>query len=281
MASHTYSGVLGLAMLLVTAPLAVARQSQPTCLPMPVVPGNTTISTHTINNTLIVEADAPNPSPSPSASPRPELRIIDEDPVYKYVGCWSEVTLLNPDVHALDGPFLTAPGLMNVHVCVDFCRRASNKNKQNQTGYHYAGLEFAYQCWCGDNLSKHSYHLIDDVCDLPFSPIFPPFPGYQWSRKFLHIIQLIETLLAPVNMPEYTTLCDGANTTVCGGHLAMTLYNITEKNTPGDNNGFGGNGSNAGTGTQPEAPHDQAALQAVGMGILVLAVTFALGWGCL
>ncbi|KAI1642045.1 uncharacterized protein F4817DRAFT_363302 [Daldinia loculata] len=246
MASHTYSGVLGLAMLLATAPLAVARQAQPTCLSMPVAfgntTGNTTISTHTTNNTLIVEADAPNPSPSPSASPRPELRIIDEDPVYKYVGCWSEVTLLNPDVHALDGPFLTAPGLMNVHVCVDFCRRASNKNKQNQTGYHYAGLEFAYQCWCGDNLSKHSYHLVDDVCDLP---------------------------------------CDGANTTACGGHLAMTLYNITEKKTPGDNNGFSGNGSNAGTGNQPEAPHDQAALQAVGVGILVLAVTFALGWGCL
>ncbi|KAI0845147.1 WSC domain-containing protein [Daldinia vernicosa] len=244
MASYTCSGVLGLTMLLATAPLAVAHQSQPTCPAMPVAFGNTTISTHTTNNTLIVEADAPNSSPIPTASPRPELRIIDEDPVYKYVGCWSDVALMNPDVHSLDGPYLVKAGLMNVHVCVDFCRNSyKNKNKQNQTGYRYAGLEIGSQCWCGNNISKHSNHLTDDVCDIP---------------------------------------CDGANTTACGGHLAITLYNMTEKKTPGDNNGIGGNGSNAGTGNQqPEAPHDQAALQAVGVGILVLAVTFALGWGCL
>ncbi|KAI8962728.1 hypothetical protein F5Y11DRAFT_181096 [Daldinia sp. FL1419] len=238
-----FSDIVGFAMLLATAPFAVAHQSQPTCFPIPVALDNNTAPTPTINNTLIVDIDTNSSNPSPSPSARPELRIIDSDPLYKYVGCWSEVTLLNPDSHSLDGPFLTAPGLMNVHVCVDFCRHAANKNKGgNQTGYHYAGLEFAYQCWCGDNLSKHSYHLIDDVCDLP---------------------------------------CAGANTTVCGGHLALTLYNVTEKKGPGDNNGFSGNGTDGSPGKPQEPDDDEAALQAVGVGILVLAVTFALGCGLL
>ncbi|KAI1482701.1 hypothetical protein F4774DRAFT_406875 [Daldinia eschscholtzii] len=243
MAPRAFSSILGLAVLFALAPLTIAQQPQPSCFPVPVTLGNITNTTPTQtsnHSTLIVEADTP-PNPGSSAPPSKDLRIVDEDPTYKYVGCWSEVTLLDPEVHALDGPFLTAPGLMNVHVCVDFCRHASNRYQKNMTGYRYAGLEYSFQCWCGDHLSKHSYHLIDAVCDLP---------------------------------------CDGANTTACGGHLAMTLYNITEKKSPGDNNGFGGNGTGVG-GNQPKGPDGQAALQAVGVGILVLAVTFALGWGCL
>ncbi|KAI1799876.1 hypothetical protein F4811DRAFT_557395 [Daldinia bambusicola] len=244
-------------MVLATIPFSLAQQADPTCLPVPTTLVNTTIVTPTqtsanittpsTNNTSLVVQAADAPKPSSSMIPGP-LRIIDEDPVYKYVGCWSEITLLDPETHALDGPYLTAPGLMNVRVCVNFCRHAANKKALNHTGFRYAGLEYAYQCWCGDHLSTHSYHVLDSVCDLP---------------------------------------CAGANTTACGGHLAMTLYNVTEKTAPGDNDGFGnghGNGTvggGVGGGNLPKGPDGQAALQAVGVGFLVLAVTFALGWGCL
>ncbi|KAI1465615.1 uncharacterized protein F4812DRAFT_461307 [Daldinia caldariorum] len=248
-------GVLKLAMVLVTVPVAMARQAYPTRLPVPVTLGHATVITPTqtypnttnnnINDTsLPVQTDEPD---STLCAPPGPLRIIDEDPVFKYVGCWSELTLIDPAMHALDGPSLMAPGLMNVHLCVDFCRHTQNRNAPNRTGFQYAALEYSFQCWCGDHLSEHSSHLVDTVCDLP---------------------------------------CDGANTTACGGHLAMTLYNATQKKTPGGGNDGFGNGTGNGTGGSvdadlPRGPDAQAALQTVGLGLLALAVTFALGWECL
>ncbi|KAK5624481.1 hypothetical protein RRF57_000197 [Xylaria bambusicola] len=52
--------------------------------------------------------------------------------------------------------------------------------------YQLAGLEYSRECWCGDELNSLSERLSDAACDTP---------------------------------------CDGANTTVCGGALRLSLYN--------------------------------------------------------
>ncbi|KAI1390240.1 uncharacterized protein F4822DRAFT_230075 [Hypoxylon trugodes] len=247
MAPHT--NVLSLFTMLATTSLLALAQEPPVPSPIPSpIFANVTIPT----TPTIVTADDGRPGPADPipGKPGPNLRIIDDNPVYKYVGCWSETTPVTPEVHALEGPYLTVPGLMKVSACLGFCSMSHNKHDPTgeKKGYRYAGLEFSRECWCGDTLSEHSFHLVDSACDTP---------------------------------------CDGANTTACGGHLALTLYNITEK-TPGDGND-GGNGNNGGNGNDDNGdkpgdekpPSDQAVLQAVSVGVLVVAVTFALGWGCL
>ncbi|KAI1412635.1 WSC domain-containing protein [Hypoxylon sp. FL1857] len=161
------------------------------------------------------------------------LHVIDDDPVYRYAGCWSETTPLPTHTRALDGPHLTVPGLMRVQPCLDYCGFARNKFSPDERGYRYAGLEFAQECWCGDTLSNYSSHLVDSACDVP---------------------------------------CDGANTTVCGGHLAITLYDSNKhKHKHKHKSGHG----EVPTPDPPNPPNDEAALKAVGVGILMLAVTFA------
>ncbi|KAI0148153.1 WSC domain-containing protein [Hypoxylon sp. NC0597] len=167
------------------------------------------------------------------------LRIIDDDPFYKYVGCWSETAPMEPNLPALDGPYLTMPGLMRVEPCLEYCGFAKNRFDPEKKGYRYAGLEFAQECWCGDTLSDRSVRLEDSACNVP---------------------------------------CDGANTTACGGHLAITLY--ARKPGAGDGDGGGDGDGNPGDGI-PNPPGDEAALRVVGVGFLVLAVNFALAWNFL
>ncbi|KAI0842871.1 WSC domain-containing protein [Hypoxylon sp. FL0890] len=113
------------------------------------------------------------------------LRIVDDDPVYRYIGCWSDTNPAPPITRALNGPYLVMPGHMTVKPCLEYCSKVRNKFHPDKRGYRYAGLEFARECWCGDTLSNHSFPLADSACDMP---------------------------------------CDGANKTACGGHLALTLY---------------------------------------------------------
>ncbi|KAI0383694.1 WSC domain-containing protein [Hypomontagnella monticulosa] len=233
-------GVLRLIKLLATAPLVCAtlamgqspqpQAAVPTFFPVPV----------NSSSTPVIQSDEPAAAKPIPGKPGPNLRIIDSDPKYKYVGCYSETTPESPTHRALDGPFFTKTGSMTVETCIKFCTHAANGNRTTNVGWRFAGLEFARECWCGDHLNKHSYHLIDAVCDTP---------------------------------------CDGANTTACGGHLALTLYNVTEK-TENHDNSTNGNG-NGNTGDDSTPKDDEAALQAVGVGFLVLAVTFAFAVGCL
>ncbi|KAI2640761.1 WSC domain-containing protein [Hypomontagnella submonticulosa] len=241
MASYTSPvGVLRLIKLLATAPLfcgtlALGQSTQPQAAPVPTffpVPLNN-------SNAPISTSDDPAANPVPG-KPSPNLRIVDNDPVYKYIGCYSETTFSTPRSRALDGPYYTVPGSMTVEACFTFCSHARNGNRSNDEGWRYAGLEFSRECWCGDRLNSHSYHLIDAVCDTP---------------------------------------CDGANTTVCGGHLALTLYNTTEKSDDNGNSTDGIPGIGGGDDSNPQG--DEAALQAVGVGFLVLAVTFAFAFGCM
>ncbi|KAI1103317.1 hypothetical protein F4804DRAFT_333408 [Jackrogersella minutella] len=233
MAPHTTTtGVISLLMLLAMTPLT---QSQ--TLPAPFTSAPLPLET---NDTTTLNETSPTPRSGPIDQPPEGLRIVDDDAVYKYVGCWSETTAIPPNSRALDGPYMTVPGLMQVKPCLEYCGFATNRFHPERKGYQYAGLEFSRECWCGDNLSIHSYHLMDYACD---------------------------------------TACDGDNTTVCGGHLALTLYNATHPKH-GDGDGRPGDGEgDAPGGNQP--PSDEAVAQAVGVGLLVLAVTFAFGFGFL
>ncbi|KAI1457426.1 hypothetical protein F4805DRAFT_475099 [Annulohypoxylon moriforme] len=219
----------------------------------------------------------PTPTPVPDNSTRggsegPNgLRIIDEDESYRYAGCWSETTEAPPHDRALDGIYLTLVGQMQVKSCVEYCARSYNRFHPEKKGWRYAGLEYARECWCGENLSLRSVHLPESACDAP---------------------------------------CDGASSVVCGGHLAITLYNATNPGgKPGDSdtveppkeNGASGSktsgapvsggsktsggapvsgGSKTSDASKPE-PVGEAVAQAVGIGLVVVAVTFVLGMGCL
>ncbi|KAI0409608.1 WSC domain-containing protein [Xylaria palmicola] len=122
-------------------------------------------------------------SAAPSATPsRPALRIVDgSGTAYAYVGCWNESAGLpgTTGLRALDGASEVLPGAMTVGECLGFCARGA---------YRLAGLEYARECWCGDELNIFSVPLADAACDNP---------------------------------------CDGANATACGGSLKLSLYNST------------------------------------------------------
>ncbi|KAI1090614.1 WSC domain-containing protein [Rostrohypoxylon terebratum] len=202
------------------------------------------------------------------------LLIVDDDEVYKYAGCYAETTEQPPHNRALDGVYLTVAGKMQVQPCIQYCARSYNRFHPEKKGWKYAGLEYSRECWCGDSLSLNSVKLEETSCDAP---------------------------------------CDGNNSTVCGGHLALTLYNATT--TPGggkpgkipdgddDSTTYpqrpwpekpwppkkGGSPKMSGAPSKSggpkmshgSKPEGEAVAQAVGIGLVVVAVTFVLGMGCL
>ncbi|KAI1774018.1 hypothetical protein F4818DRAFT_88904 [Hypoxylon cercidicola] len=174
------------------------------------------------------------------------LHIVDDDPVYKYAGCWTDTTEFPGQAHAFDGPSLNLARAMTVPKCIKYCETAKNPGRgPNGVGWSFAAIEFAHECYCGSALSRHSFHLPDSVCDTP---------------------------------------CAGSNKTACGGNLALSVYNVTQKeDKPGD--GGQGNGDKSGDdgsrSGEDNAPKDEAILQAVGVGVLVFAVTLAIGAGLL
>lgn len=226
------TGVTSLFTLLITAPLfsslVLAEQSSstPSHVPIPIIPLHP-------NDTASTASTASAPANS-------SLRIVDDDSLFHYAGCWTETTPLPDSRRALDGPFMSLAGSLTVPICLHFCGTARNRFT-GERGYRFGGLEHAQECWCGDSLSNRSYHLSDSACSTP---------------------------------------CDGSNTTACGGNLAISLYQQKDN----DNEGSDGNGDVHGPGDDDDndsRPADEAVIQAVGVGLLVLTVTFALGLGCL
>jgi hypothetical protein len=59
---------------------------------------------------------------------------------------------------------------------------------------HFAGLEYGRECWCGEYLSTLSSKLNDSKCDFA---------------------------------------CNGNASELCGGQLAITLYNLTSDSKTG------------------------------------------------
>ncbi|KAK6000723.1 hypothetical protein QM012_003448 [Aureobasidium pullulans] len=64
-----------------------------------------------------------------------------------------------------------------------------------QNSYQFAGLEYSKECWCGSNLSPFSNKLPESNCSLA---------------------------------------CVGNDTELCGGYLALSLYNLTSKKAGSD-----------------------------------------------
>ncbi|KAL7628620.1 hypothetical protein AAE478_000135 [Parahypoxylon ruwenzoriense] len=123
------------------------------------------------------------------------LAAVDSDPVYTYVGCWSETTQYPGGHRALaGGAHMVLPGILTVPICLHFCSTARSDTSPSSppppTGYQYAGLESSRECWCADDLSPRSASLVSSTCDAP---------------------------------------CEGAGKTACGGSLALSLYNATRR----------------------------------------------------
>ncbi|KAI0460216.1 WSC domain-containing protein [Xylaria acuta] len=157
----------------------------------PILPYTAALSSS--NSTSSTSSSAPSPSPTPS---KPALKIGDSSgSVYTYAGCWNESAGLpgTTGLRALDGASEVLEGEMTVGACLAFCARGdATRTRQRQdrkaAPYRLAGLEYARECWCGDELNPLVVRLEDAACDLP---------------------------------------CDGANTTACGGALKLSLYNAT------------------------------------------------------
>ncbi|CAK7270880.1 Mitochondrial intermediate peptidase [Sporothrix epigloea] len=107
---------------------------------------------------------------------------------YGYIGCFLDIDGLNdtvPGTRSLQGDTTdeVLPGDMTVAKCLAFCGGGGSG-----TAYTYAGLEYARECWCGQELSALAAQEVETQCNLP---------------------------------------CDGDSNTLCGGDLRLTLYRLT------------------------------------------------------
>ncbi|OTB07533.1 hypothetical protein M426DRAFT_267952 [Hypoxylon sp. CI-4A] len=224
MLSHISTTGVCLLTLLAAAPLSLAEETAapvPTNFATPTVTQTPPAATHPVH----YGHEGPN-----------GLTIVDDHQKFKYIGCYSDTTPAPGNFRSLDGPFVHIPGIMQVTPCLNYCTNAGNSNSSTGKGWKYAGLEFSKECWCGDNLNKHSYHMVDSVCDMP---------------------------------------CAGNNKTVCGGHLALTLYNATAPDANNGGNGGNSNADNSASTNQPLPPADDAAIRAVGLGLMGLTCALA------
>ncbi|CAK7268451.1 Mitochondrial intermediate peptidase [Sporothrix epigloea] len=103
---------------------------------------------------------------------------------YAYRGCFLEINGLNgtaPGTRSLQGDTTdeVLPGDMTVAKCLAFCGGGGSG-----TAYTYAGLEYARECWCGQELASLAVQELESQCDLP---------------------------------------CDGDSGTLCGGNLRLTV----------------------------------------------------------
>ncbi len=103
---------------------------------------------------------------------------------YAYRGCFLEISGLNgtaPGARSLQGDATdeVLPGDMTVPKCLAFCGGGGSGS-----AYTYAALEYARECWCGQELSGLAAQEPEAQCDLA---------------------------------------CDGDNSTLCGGNLRLTV----------------------------------------------------------
>lgn len=102
---------------------------------------------------------------------------------YGYQGCFLDISGMNgtaPGARSLEGDTTdeVLPGDMTVAKCLAFCGGGGSGS-----AYTYAGLEYARECWCGQDLSTLATKESEAQCNLP---------------------------------------CDGDTGTLCGGELRLT-----------------------------------------------------------
>ncbi|KAI0100419.1 WSC domain-containing protein [Nemania sp. FL0031] len=136
---------------------------------------------------LSPNATATSSAPASTSSKPAVLKIGDSSGTfYSYAGCWNESAGLpgTSGLRSLAGISEALPGAMTVAKCLQFCAYGDKEHG----AYLLAGLEYARECWCGDEINAFSVPLPDSACDFG---------------------------------------CDGANNTACGGSLKLSVYNAT------------------------------------------------------
>ncbi|CAK7215874.1 Mitochondrial intermediate peptidase [Sporothrix curviconia] len=176
------------ALLLYSAGAAASPTSASTALtPSSPSPSRTTATATTASANGTVSSATPSPtvyipSNAPTTGAAAATGIVRN---YGYRGCFLDISGLNgtaPGTRSLQGDTTdeVLPGDMTVAKCLAFCGGGGSG-----TAYTYAGLEYARECWCGQDLSALAAQEPAAQCDLP---------------------------------------CDGDSGTLCGGNLRLTLY---------------------------------------------------------
>ncbi|KAF2722373.1 hypothetical protein K431DRAFT_245310 [Polychaeton citri CBS 116435] len=116
---------------------------------------------------------------------------------YTYAGCYNETVNYpgSSGARALQdgGKSGSANNTMTPLACIEYC--ASGPGSNGTSPLQYAGLEYGRECWCGTYLSALSEQLNETArCDLA---------------------------------------CNGNSSEICGGSLALTLYNLTDRSQLG------------------------------------------------
>ncbi|KAK3310583.1 uncharacterized protein B0T15DRAFT_518881 [Chaetomium strumarium] len=140
--------------------------------------------------TTVTVAQPQQQSPASTATTTTSLAIhTAPGSGYVYYGCYNETTGLSDTTGARalnGGTNLVAPGNMTVELCWQFCRTGAGDSSGGTTGrFKFAGLEYARECWCAQEISTLSDKFPDSACDLP---------------------------------------CEGNKTQACGGNLKLTVY---------------------------------------------------------
>ncbi|KAI1173854.1 WSC domain-containing protein [Nemania sp. FL0916] len=164
------------------------------------LPTSTTAQSSSADSSSIVPTPSPSPPPYPnnattstppsnstSSITKPALATGDTSgTIYVYLGCFNESAGLpgTTGLRSLDGISEGLPGVMTVPKCLEFCAWGDRAHG----AYKLAGLEYARECWCGDELNPLTVPLDDAACDFA---------------------------------------CDGDNATACGGSLRLSVYNAT------------------------------------------------------
>lgn len=163
------------ALLLHWAGAASAVASSPATTPTNTSTKTTHTTSTTTSPTVYIASSAPTTGAAAATG------IVRN---YGYQGCYLDITGMNgtaPGARSLQGDTTdeVLPGDMTVAKCLSFCGGAGSG-----TAYTYAGLEYARECWCGQELSSLATKEAEAQCNLP---------------------------------------CDGDNGTLCGGDLRLTV----------------------------------------------------------
>ncbi|KAM7189362.1 WSC domain containing protein, partial [Naviculisporaceae sp. PSN 640] len=99
------------------------------------------------------------------SKPTPAIYNGNDMVGYIYHGCYNETTELEGTGGGTRALYMgksdVKPGEMTVQKCLSFCKTAI------EGGYKFAGLEYAKECWCAQQLLSLSAKLDDAQCTLP------------------------------------------------------------------------------------------------------------------
>ncbi|RFU26412.1 hypothetical protein B7463_g9922, partial [Scytalidium lignicola] len=163
---------------------------------------------------LAILASISSASPS-SASPASNLatRAGQCQPAYSatidYVGCYHDPN----SPRDLSGPFLTVGDLNSPQYCANICGAA---------GYSYSGVEFAIQCFCGNQIEDTATKASDSDCTSPC----PAAPSETCGGGNMINIYSITN---PEPNPRIPSFPDCTRDPLCSNDVCDTTLSIQER----------------------------------------------------